>query len=124
MALVNEAQAVISETGFTSCTSSYSKSWTLTMPSNTFANYAVIAVMTETKQHYSGTWIVDYSNKVIQQAALGVTSKVVATPQVPVAPGSFADIMTSIASFIAGIFSTLATWLHNLFGLGVVIFLS
>ncbi len=125
MALVNGAQAVISETGFTACTTGYTKAWTLTMPPNAFTNYAVIAVMTENKQHYSsGTWVVDYTNKVIQQAALGVTSKVVAAPIGTTAPAGFGGIISQIGSFIGGIFSTLASWLHTMFGLGVVLFLS
>lgn len=108
VALVDNNQNVLSESGFTKCNISYAKNFTATMPTGVFSNYAIVAVMTETRQHYdiaTSSWVVDYQNKIIQREALSLTSKVVVPPVSTTAPFSFASIIQAIIDWIRSIFA-------------------
>jgi len=107
VALMNNKQEVVSESGFTKCTTNYITTFTATMPSGQFTDYAIVAAMTETKQHYDGTkWVMDYTNKIIQKEALSLTSKVIVPPG-STTPPSFASIIQGIIDWITNLFRSI-----------------
>lgn len=104
--LVDKNNVVISETGFTPCTTGYNKTFSANIPAGKYTDYVVVAVMTETKQNYAnGVWTTEYQNKVIQQEALSITSKVVVPPTTTTAPTGIGAFLAQLWNWIVGLFS-------------------
>lgn len=102
--LINRNGTVVSETGFNSCGDQYTATPSFTLPSGTLQDYAVVAVMVETRQDYlNGSWSTTYSQRVIQKESLTITDRILSSPTSNPAPNG-----------ITGFLTTIWTWLRSL----------
>jgi hypothetical protein len=104
VAMVDSNNNVVSESGFTLVNETYTKAFTVTIPTGSYVDYVIVAGITETRQHFTGTtWVIDYNNKVIQQEAYALTSKVVVPGSAAASPISFSSILSQLVAIITSI---------------------
>ena len=105
VALINRNGDVLEETGFEDCVDSYSKSFTVNLPSK-IDNLVVVAVMVESKGNYNvatNEW--EWGEyDVIVKDALNVKTKAPAPSFTPEPPSFIKNFINTILNFLRGLF--------------------
>jgi hypothetical protein len=103
-ALIDKNQNIINELPFENCTGTWNKTYTITVPSGAYTDYAIVAVMLETRQDYAnGAWTTTYQNQVVSKESLSLTSKVLIAPTTANKPSAWSSFWTGLIAWFKSI---------------------